>query len=83
MAVDKPAHTFYQVRNYYDLFIVGQARLGIDTQLGDSLSFSPMVTGQGYLAAATWGSPIPSNSRPVREPTATGSAVRRRYRREP
>lgn len=59
VAVNKPAHTFYQVRNYYDLFIVGQARLGIDTQLGDSPSFSPMVTGQGYLAATYLGFPHP------------------------
>ena len=50
VAVNTPAHASYVVRGYYDLFIVGQARLGIDTQLGSSPSFSPMIVGQGYLA---------------------------------
>jgi phage tail-like protein len=59
VAVNKPAHTFYDVRGYYDLFIVGQARLGIDTQLGTAPSFSPMVVGQGYLAATYLGFPHP------------------------
>ena len=59
VAVNKPAHTFYDVRGYYDLFIVGQARLGIDTQLGATPSFSPMVVGQGYLAATYLGFPHP------------------------
>ena len=56
---NKPAHTAYALRGYYDLFIVGQARLGIDTQLGDSPSFTPMVLGQGALAATYLGFPHP------------------------
>ncbi len=59
VAVNTPAHASYDVRGYYDLFIVGQARLGIDTQLGSSLTFSPMVVGQGYLAATYLGFPHP------------------------
>ena len=59
VAVSKPAHTASDVRGYYDLFIIGQARLGIDTQLGNSLSFSPMVVGQGYLAGTYLGFPHP------------------------
>ena len=59
VAVNKPAHTSYDLRGYYDLFIVGQARLGIDTQLGASPSFSPMVVGQGYLAGTYLGFPHP------------------------
>ena len=59
VAVNKPAHTCYDVRGYYDLFIVGQARLGIDTQLGATPSFSPVVVGQGYLAATYLGFPHP------------------------
>ena len=61
VAVNKP-DTVYAIRGYYDLFIVGQARLGIDTQLGATPTFSAMVTGQGNLAGPTWGSPIPSSS---------------------
>ena len=59
VAVNTPAHASYDVRGYYDLFIVGQARLGIDTQLGSSPTFSPMVVGQGYLAATYLGFPHP------------------------
>ncbi|MGA2829030.1 MAG: phage tail protein [Streptosporangiaceae bacterium] len=59
VAVNTPAHASYNIRGYYDLFIVGQARLGIDTHLGDSPSFSPMVVGQGYLAATYLGFPHP------------------------
>jgi hypothetical protein len=59
VAVNAPAHTSYNVRGYYDLFIVGQARLGMDTQLGRGLSFSAMVTGQGYLASTYLGFPHP------------------------
>ena len=59
VAVNAPAHTSYVVRGYYDLFIVGQARLGLDTQLGSSPSFSPMVVGQGYLAGTYLGFPHP------------------------
>lgn len=57
--VSKPAHAACTVRGYYDLFIVGQARLGIDTQLGAGLSFSSMVLGQGYLASTYLGFPHP------------------------
>jgi phage tail-like protein len=59
MASSKPAHTGYAVRGYYDLFMVGQARLGIDTQLGTGPSFSAMVLGQGYLAQTYLGFPHP------------------------
>lgn len=55
----KPAHTGYLVRRYYDLFVVGQARLGLDTQLGDGPRFIPMVTGRDYLAAGYLGYPRP------------------------
>jgi phage tail-like protein len=59
VATAKPAHTACTMRGYYDLFIVGQARLGIDTQLGTGPSFSPMVLGQGYLAGTYLGFPHP------------------------
>jgi phage tail-like protein len=55
----RPVHTDYQVRRYYELFIVGQARLGLDTELGDGPRFIPMVTGRDYLAAGYLGYPRP------------------------
>jgi phage tail-like protein len=55
----KPAHTWFGIRLYYDLFIVGQARLGQDTELGNSAAYVPMVTGTDYLAAGYLGYPRP------------------------
>lgn len=59
VAVNKPSHTSYDVRSNTEQFTVGQARLGLDTQLGASASFSPMVVGQGYLASTYLGFPYP------------------------
>ena len=55
----KPAHTWFDVRQYYDLFVVGQARLGQDTELGNAPAYVPMVTGNDYLAAGYLGYPRP------------------------
>jgi phage tail-like protein len=55
----KPAHTLFGLRQYADLFVVGQARLGRDTELGDSAAYVPMVTGTSYLAAGYLGYPRP------------------------
>ena len=32
--LEKPAHTRFDVRRYFDYFRVGEARLGLDTVLG-------------------------------------------------
>lgn len=55
----KPAHTLFDLRAYYDLFIVGQARLGLDTELGDLAAFVPMITGQNQLNTGYLGYPRP------------------------
>ena len=55
----KPAHTWFDVRPYFDLFVIGQARLGHDTELGNSAAYVPMVTGSNYLAAGYLGYPRP------------------------
>ena len=52
--LEKPAHTDFEVRRYWDYFRVGEARLGIDTMLGEDSRFVPMLLGayalsQGYL----------------------------------
>jgi phage tail-like protein len=51
----KPAHTSFTLRRYYELFVVGQARLGIDTEIGQAPTFSPMVTGRSGLASGYLG----------------------------
>ncbi|MCI0398248.1 MAG: hypothetical protein L0332_20175 [Chloroflexi bacterium] len=48
--LEKPAHTAFQVRRYWDGFRAGEARLGIDTTLGESGRFVPVIVGRDYLA---------------------------------
>lgn len=48
--LEKPAHTLFEVRRYWDYFRVGEARLGIDTVLGEESRFLPMILGRDYLA---------------------------------
>ena len=48
--LEKPAHTLFDVRRYWDAFRVGEARLGIDTLLGESSRFELIVLGGNYLA---------------------------------
>ena len=50
--LEKPAHTQFVMGRYFDLFLAGQARLGIDTILGDSSRFAPMLLGAGALAGS-------------------------------
>ncbi len=59
--LEKPAHTDFDVRLYWALFMAGTARLGIDTILGEGSRFAAIVLGsnylgQSYLAAShPWG----------------------------
>lgn len=55
--LEKPAHTAYDLRRFWDYFLVGQVRLGIDTVLGEDSRFLPIILGraalaEGYLASA-------------------------------
>lgn len=55
--LEKPAHTEYDLRRFWDYFLVGQVRLGIDTVLGEDSRFLPIILGrdalaEGYLEAA-------------------------------
>lgn len=51
----KPAHSAFVLRRYFELFVIGQARLGLDTEIGHAPTFQPMVPGgppplaMGYL----------------------------------
>ena len=54
--LEKPAHTVFDVRYYWAFFRVGEARLGIDTQLGAGSRapelIPPAVLGRAYLGAS-------------------------------
>jgi len=60
--LEKPAHTDYEVRRYWDYFRVGEARLGIDTILGEDARFVPMVLGQNALSEGYLAYPPPMNA---------------------
>jgi hypothetical protein len=50
--LEKPAHTQFDVRRYWAYFRAGEARLGLDTVLGEDsrFRFVPMVVGRNYIA---------------------------------
>jgi len=50
VTLEKPAHTLFEVRRYWDYYRVGEARLGLDTLLGESSRFTPLLLGRDYLA---------------------------------
>ena len=60
--LEKPAHTAYEVRRYWDYFRVGEARLGIDTILGEDARFLPVVLGQNALSQGYLAYPPPTNA---------------------
>jgi len=55
----KPAHTWFDLAKYWALFVVGQARLGLETQIAAGQSYLPLVLNEGELAAAYLAFPHP------------------------
>ncbi len=49
--IEKPAHTSFEVKLYWAMFCVGEARLGEDTLLGPGSRFAALVLGSGSLGA--------------------------------
>ena len=79
VAREKPAHAAFDVRPFWALFRVGDARLGIDTTLGESARFAAIELGRSALAEGklAWGHPWTATDRRVvgRDapgPTTTG-----------
>jgi phage tail-like protein len=61
--LEKPAHTQYEVQLYWDYFRVGDARLGLDTILGEDSRFLPVMFGQTALSQGYLSYPPPMNAR--------------------
>ena len=48
--LEKPAHTLFEVRRFWDAFRIGEIRLGMDTVVGPESRFVPMILGQNFIA---------------------------------
>lgn len=64
--LEKPAHTVFDVRFYWAMFRVGEARLAIDTLI-DQGSRAPqllprMILGHGVVGESHLGAPVPENA---------------------
>jgi hypothetical protein len=52
VALEKPAHTSFDVRPYWDAFQLGEARLGVDTRLGADARRAALILNRSRLAQA-------------------------------
>jgi len=60
---EKPAHTNFDVKLYWALFMVGSARLGQDTVLGEGARFVAIALGNTYIGQGVLGYSHPWNVR--------------------
>jgi phage tail-like protein len=60
--LEKPAHTSFDVRRYWDFFRVGEGRVGIDTVLGEESRFVETILGRSYLAEGYLRPPHPADT---------------------
>ena len=61
VAIEKPAHTVFDIKPYFSLLRVGEARLGIDTELGRSCRFTTLSIGKTRLAEGALASYRPAD----------------------
>ncbi|WP_028079980.1 phage tail protein [Solimonas soli] len=61
--LEKPAHTIFELRFYWAMFRIGEARLGLDTTLGQGSRAPELipstVLGRGYVGASFVAGPAP------------------------
>jgi phage tail-like protein len=60
---EKPAHTDFDVKLYWAVFCVGEARVGLETVVGPSSRFAAMVLNQTELAGSYLSFVVPWNVR--------------------
>ena len=58
---EKPAHTQFEIRFYWNAFRVAEARLGEDTILDNSSRVPPLLLGQNYIGESTLAANYPQN----------------------
>ena len=61
LELEKPAHTWFEIKEYWNMFRVGEARLGLDSQIGYSATFQPLLLGDSILPNTYLGFPYPYN----------------------
>ncbi|GAC1358309.1 MAG: hypothetical protein NVSMB38_41310 [Ktedonobacteraceae bacterium] len=61
ITLEKPAHTAFALNRYWDFFHVGAARIGHDTQLGESNQYAQLLLGDTYLGDNYLDVPYPEN----------------------
>lgn len=61
VAIEKPAHTAFDVKPYWALFRVGEARTGLDTLLGQGGRFAALFVADGYIGEGYLGFSHPWN----------------------
>jgi phage tail-like protein len=59
--LEKPAHTVFSLRRYWEGFRISEARLGIDTTLDQTNRFVAMLLGRDYLSAGYMDADHPMN----------------------
>lgn len=57
--LEKPAHTWFEVKQYWALFRVGEARLAYDTLLDKGSRFTALLLGKRHLAESYLGARYP------------------------
>lgn len=62
--IEKPAHTRFEIKPYFSLLRVGEARLGIDTELGKSCRFTTLLLGKSRLEEGAFESHYPGDLQP-------------------
>jgi hypothetical protein len=55
----RPAHASFEIRSFSGLLVVGEAQLGLDTVVGASPAFAPILLGGTELAAGYLGASHP------------------------
>lgn len=59
--LEKPAHTAFEVKPYWAMFRVGEARVGLDTVIDDRRGFMALLLGSSYLAEGYLATKAPWN----------------------